>query len=135
MLADSGKVKGDILNYNISDMIMSAQDYITNRVNKRAQLEADIILLAGEHNVSRQLAEECCELAQACIKFQRTLDIPSDTPLTRQEATLMLIEEFTDVLVCARVLGLMEDADMFDAKLERWKNRLISSATEVRDVQ
>ena len=135
MLADSSKAKGDILSHSISDMIMSAQDYITNRVNKRAQLEKDILLLAGEHNVSRQLAEECCELAQACIKFQRTLDIPSDTPLTRQEATLMLVEEFTDVLVCATVLGLMEDADMFDAKLERWKDRLTSSAMEVRDAQ
>lgn len=118
--------KGNILNHDISDMIMSAQDYITNRVNKRAQLEADILLLTGEHNVSRQLAEECCELAQACIKFQRTLDVPSDTPLTRREATVMLIEEFTDVLVCARVLGLMEDPDLFDAKLQRWKDRLLA---------
>lgn len=114
------------MEHDITDMILSAKDYIANRVNKRAQLEADILLLAGEYNVSRQLAEECCELAQACCKFQRTLDIPSDTPLTRQEATLMLVEEFTDVLVCATVLGLMEDADMFDAKLERWKDRLLA---------
>lgn len=116
-----------ILNDSMADLAKTASNYIKERVNKRAQLESDILLLAGEHKVSRQLAEECCELAQACIKFQRTLEIPSDTPLTREEATLMLIEEFTDVLVCAAVLGLMEDADMFDAKLERWKNRLISS--------
>ena len=120
--------KEDVLEHDVADMMMSAKDYIANRVNKRARLEKDILLMAGEHNVSRQLAEECCELAQACIKFQRTLDVPSDTPLTREEATLMLVEEFTDVLVCAAVLGLTEDADMFDAKLERWKHRLTSSA-------
>lgn len=112
------------MSHEFADMIKSAQDYYHDTVERRAALEKDILLLAGKHRVSRQLAEECCELAQACLKFQRTLEFPSDTPLTRHEAELMLIEEFTDVVVCANVLGLDVDFGIFDAKLQRWKDRL-----------
>ncbi len=116
------------MDYNFADMIKSAQEYYHEVTERHAALEKDILLLAGEHRVSRQLAEECCELAQACLKFQRTLEFPSDTPLTRHEAELMLIEEFTDVVVCARVLGLDVDRGIFDAKLQRWKDRLTDAA-------
>jgi hypothetical protein len=114
------------LDYNFADMIKSAQEYYHDTVERHAALKKDILFLTGEHRVSRQLAEECCELAQACLKFQRTLEWPSDTPLTRHEAELMLIEEFTDVIVCAEVLGLEIDRGLFDTKLQRWKDRLLA---------
>lgn len=77
-----------------------------------------------------QLAEECAELAQAAIKASRHLRGDNPTSRTWAEIHQMLREEYTDVLVCCRALGLYEPLNsvfvkpLAKAKVQRWKERL-----------
>lgn len=72
-----------------------------------------------------QMAEECCELAQALLKKARKLRDENWTPKTKIELDNDICEEFTDVMLCANVLGLEIDDFMYDFKLERWIKRNI----------
>lgn len=72
-----------------------------------------------------QLAEEAAELSQAALKFRRALTGINPTPKTLAEAALDLQEEFTDVILCAKLLNLKPDTDVMEAKCKRWVNRLL----------
>lgn len=72
-----------------------------------------------------QMAEECCELAQTLLKKARKLRDENWTPKTKNELDNDIREEFTDVMLCANVLGLKVDSFMYDFKLERWIKRNI----------
>lgn len=78
-----------------------------------------------------QLAEECCELAQASLKMARKLRDENPTPKSIEDIRDNLIEEIADVDVC---LDRIEDeTDIVDRltlatieidKKKRWKERL-----------
>lgn len=79
-----------------------------------------------------QLAEEAAELSQAALKLRRAIDGTSPTPLSQFDATLNLLEEVADVMLCLRVLD-MDPLDkqnegqyhtIISTKLKRWVNRL-----------
>ena len=72
-----------------------------------------------------QLAEECCELAQALLKKARKIRGESWTPKTISELDYNISQEYTDVVLCAQVLGLEIDSFTYDFKLERWVKRNI----------
>ena len=72
-----------------------------------------------------QMAEECCELAHALLKKARKIRDENYTPKTKNELDCAISEEFTDVMLCANVLGLEIDNFMYDFKLERWIKRNI----------
>ena len=55
--------------------------------------------------VMTQLAEEASELAQAALKYRRTLSNSNPTPVTRREAETKLLEEIADVKLCLHVAG------------------------------
>lgn len=81
-----------------------------------------------ERHKYEQLAEECCELAQASLKYIRTLDSSNPTPVSKEEAYACVKEEIVDVLLCLDVL----DADfedfmdpLYESKLNRWFDRII----------
>lgn len=51
-----------------------------------------------------QTAEECSELAQACLKLARKLRGENPTPKTEQECLTNLTEEIADVIICVDFL-------------------------------
>lgn len=71
-----------------------------------------------------QLAEEATELAQACLKMSRKLRGTNPTPLSIDEITKMLTEEFTDVVSVASILLVGVDSNLANAKRARWNDRL-----------
>lgn len=76
------------------------------------------------------LAEEAAELAQAALKYRRTLSNSNPTPVTRHEAEKILLEEIADVKLCLHVAGFeavrhkIEVNRTITAKAERWLKRL-----------
>lgn len=67
-----------------------------------------------------QMAEECSELSQACLKKARKLRNENKTPKSMVEIDKDLIEEYTDVCLCASVLDLKHDEKIERLKLTRW---------------
>jgi NTP pyrophosphatase (non-canonical NTP hydrolase) len=81
--------------------------------------------------VMTQLAEEASELAQAALKYRRTLSNSNPTPVTRHEAEKILLEEIADVKLCLHVSGFeavrhkIQVNRTIKAKAERWLERLL----------
>lgn len=80
--------------------------------------------------IMTQLAEEASELAQAALKYRRTLSNANPTPVTRRQAEDQLLEEIADVKLCLHVAGLEKVRDkiqvnrMISSKAERWLHSL-----------
>lgn len=74
-----------------------------------------------------QTAEECAELAHACLKEARRLRGENPTPRTEEECKAAIMEEMADVALC---LDMLDDSDytldpiIAKAKLDRWRQRL-----------
>lgn len=71
-----------------------------------------------------QLGEEATELAQAALKYARKLRGENYTPKTIAELMDNLIEEYTDVIVCAMCLGLNMNYEIMFSKMKRWEERI-----------
>lgn len=80
----------------------------------------------SEASLWEQLAEECTELAQVSIKMSRKLRKENYTPLSKRDIEKFVIEEYTDVILCANILKLKSSINIMDAKLQRWADRLNS---------
>ena len=78
----------------------------------------------GDAAMFEQLAEECSELAQAAQKAARKLRGDNPTPKSRAEIGEALIEEYTDVTICAEELGLKADPVIAAKKYIRWQQRI-----------
>ena len=77
-----------------------------------------------------QLAEEAAELSQAALKCRRALDGRNPTPKTESRCWDDLVEEYTDVIHCARVLGLTHSEVQIREKHTRWRSRLGLEGTD-----
>jgi hypothetical protein len=77
----------------------------------------------GEPAMYEQMAEECAELAKAALKMARIERGENPTPKTKEQAMADLIEEYTDVCICADELGLKADPDIAAKKLARCVQR------------
>lgn len=86
-----------------------------------------IVDYIGYPAMLEQLAEECAELGKAALKMARIFRRENPTPVTEDDAELALIEEYTDVVQCARELGLKPNLMQMYVKkerfFERWENR------------
>lgn len=71
-----------------------------------------------------QLAEECCELAQAALKMQRILRGFNSPSVNQMSVQMNLEEEFSDILVVADVLGLEKNSKIYNEKMLRWNTRI-----------
>jgi len=82
-----------------------------------------------ESEILQQLAEECCELAQAALKLKRIEDGVNPTPVSEDYARDNLYEEIADVKNCICALELSREdnekiLDIMAAKNARWAKRL-----------
>lgn len=88
-----------------------------------------IIDAIGEPALLEQLAEECTELAHACLKYARILRGENPTPVSAEDAQEQVILEAADVEVCMVQLAklpwwswsTMEWA--LEYKSNRWEER------------
>ena len=72
-----------------------------------------------------QTAEECAELAHACLKEARRLRGENPTPRTTEECKVYVMEEMADVALCIEMLEASDyTLDPIKAKLDRWRQRL-----------
>jgi len=69
-----------------------------------------------------QLAEECNELAQACMKIVRFFGKVNPPRKTEEELKEALREELADIYVCASVLTDTVDMNTVFEKTDRWYN-------------
>jgi len=80
-----------------------------------------------------QLAEECCELAQAALKLRRTFESTSPTPVMEHEAEYDFREEIADVLLTLHyasggdvsVVATEDIVETAAQKEARWARRLM----------
>jgi NTP pyrophosphatase (non-canonical NTP hydrolase) len=84
-----------------------------------------------DETLLRQLAEECMELGQACLKMIRANNKNEYVKKSYDDIYNNLVEEFGDVRNCMNVveskLGLSH-VDIYSRrlqKLERWRERLL----------
>lgn len=74
-----------------------------------------------------QTAEECAELAHACLKEARRLRGENPTPCTAEECYSKIVAEEADVQNCMRRLveaGYMWARGDVEGNLDRWRQRL-----------
>ena len=70
-----------------------------------------------------QLAEECTELGKAALKMARIIRGENYTPITLPEAFNNVLEEYTDVYICVKTLGIEPDQEILSQKVYRWIDR------------
>ena len=71
-----------------------------------------------------QLAEECAELGHAALKYARVLRKENPTPVTGAEALRRIVEEYSDLALVARMLGIVADDEIMCDKARRWAERI-----------
>ena len=77
----------------------------------------------GRPAMLEQMAEECAELGKEALKLARVLRNENPTPVTAAEASNAIIEEFTDVVICAGELGYRPSPTIARYKEQRFKQR------------
>ncbi len=98
-------------------------------------VEASKVILQGVNrgDMLAQLAEECCELAQAALKLRRTFEGTSPTPVMEHEAEYDFREEIADVLLTLHYasggdVSVVASEDIVETaaqKEARWARRLM----------
>lgn len=90
-----------------------------------------IVEQIGVPALLEQTAEECCELAQACLKMARKLRDENPTPKSVEDIRDALVEEMADVYLCLLQIELTtsiadadETSDLMVEKFRRWNKRL-----------
>ena len=84
-----------------------------------------LIEIIGKSAMLEQTAEECAELAQACLKMARKLRGENPTPKNMGEIINNLEEELADVYVCLGELkDNVYDSEDVDDWIEKKKNRM-----------
>lgn len=84
----------------------------------------NVIDLIGEEAMWLQLAEEASELSQAACKMARYLH--GTNPVAKSETLIRsdIVEEFSDVINCARHLAIPIHEELIDYKNSRWMHRI-----------
>lgn len=86
--------------------------------------EDNVINLVGEEAMWLQLAEEASELSQASCKMARYLHGTNPVAKSKTQIRANIIEEFSDVINCARHLSIPIHEDLIDNKNKRWIHRI-----------
>lgn len=83
-----------------------------------------IIDVIGDEAMWMQLAEEAAELSQAAAKMARYLHGTNPVAKSEVEIQISIIEEYADVINCARHLAIPINENLIYAKNRRWRERL-----------
>lgn len=88
-----------------------------------------VIKEIGTPAMLEQCAEECSELAHACLKMARWIRDENPTPADIDTMNANLIEEMADVYLCIQEITagkgcFKEIIDIRNEKLERWEKRI-----------
>lgn len=84
----------------------------------------DILEAIGEEAMWMQLAEEASELSQAAAKMARYLHGTNPVAKSEVEIRANIIEEYADVINCARHLAIPTNEKLIYDKNRRWRQRL-----------
>ena len=90
----------------------------------------------GQSALLEQCAEECIELAHACLKAARKLRNENPTPMTWEDISHNLNEETADVTLCITALvndGILSHYSidsMCMTKEERWEKRIKENSSK-----
>lgn len=90
----------------------------------------EIIDKIGIPALLEQTAEECTELAQACLKLARKIRGNNPTPKDVPELIENLEEEVADVVICIEsladdgIIDIDNVNDISEAKEKRWMKRI-----------
>lgn len=86
----------------------------------------DILILEkiGEEAMWMQLAEEAAELSQVAAKMARYLHGTNPVAKSEVEIRAGIMEEYADVINCARHLAIPINENLIYAKNRRWRQRL-----------
>ena len=95
-----------------------------------------IIDTIGEPALLEQTAEECTELAHACLKLARKLRAENPTPIKACDLYEAIMSEWADVDVCITELTRLPWWDdsfvsaVEDFKINRWERRIDESRSK-----
>lgn len=92
-----------------------------------------IVEKIGTPAMYEMLAEECTELAHEALKMARIIRGENPTPKTMKEVEKDLIEEVTDVSICASELKLEYDPDLWERKINRFQHRWRKAHEAIND--
>ena len=84
----------------------------------------------GKAALYEQLAEEAAELAHAALKYARILRGENPTPVNGNEAFAAVIDEVSDVTLCADICGAPPDLTIMYNKRKRWTERIEEAEDE-----
>lgn len=90
----------------------------------------EIIKEIGTPAMLEQCAEECSELAHACLKLSRQIRDENPTPVDFEAAEANLLEEMADVYLCIHEIAVNRKGwvgmirDIRSDKLKRWEKRI-----------
>lgn len=101
--------------------------HIENLREETDSVEADINYVVDHldsDDLFLQMAEEAAELSQACLKYVRAHKGNNPTKDSEDVYLKGIIEEFTDVQVCAEAIDITDDSDIHDSKIHRWADRI-----------
>lgn len=90
----------------------------------------EILEQTGEAAVLEQTAEECTELAHACLKMAWKLRAENPTPAAEEEICERIHEELADLMTCVDVLinipwiNTKKVQEIQIRKARRWKERI-----------
>lgn len=84
----------------------------------------------GKAALFEQLAEEAAELAHAALKYARIIRGENPTPVNGNEAFAAVIDEISDVTLCADICGAQPDLNIMYEKRSRWVERIEDAEDE-----
>lgn len=92
--------------------------------------DIDLANYIGKPALLELTAEECVELAHACLKLARIIRQENPTPVTSDEAIANVEEEIADIDICidelikSQIINIKNLLDVKRFKMERLDNRI-----------
>lgn len=114
-------------NTDTYDILLKTEGLCEEPEKEIDSVDADINYIADQldsDDLFLQMAEEAAELSQACLKYVRAHKGNNPTKDSEDVYLKGIIEEFTDVQVCAEAIDITADSDIHDSKIHRWADRI-----------
>lgn len=108
---------------NFIPMLLNEEDSTPKNNSVSSEIEY-IAKNLDDSDLFLQMAEEAAELSQACLKYVRAHKGNNPTKDSEDVYLKGIIEEFTDVQVCAEAIDITADSDIHDSKIHRWADRI-----------